>query len=69
MKKINLLIGAIASITLMSGITSCGGSGNSSLSDKAKQNVEILTGIKLLETSFSSKTKIQKATNVLLCLF
>lgn len=31
MKKINLLIGAIASITLMSGITSCGGSGNSSL--------------------------------------
>ena len=36
MKKINLLIGAIASITLMSGITSCGGSGNSSLSDKTK---------------------------------
>lgn len=64
MKKLNLLIGAMASITLMSGITSCGGSRNSSLSDKAKQNVEILTGIKLLETSFSSGTKIQKVTNV-----
>lgn len=64
MKKLNLLIGAMASITLMSGITSCGGSRNSSLSDKAKQNVEILTGIKLLETSFSSGTKIQEVTNV-----
>lgn len=63
MKKINLLLGMATSLSLIAGITSCGGKG-ASLSDKAKLNVEMLTGIKLLETSLGGVSSIQRAANV-----
>lgn len=59
MKKTNLLLGVFASLSIIAGATSCSSKGN--FTSKEKQNVEVLTGIKLLESSFGGTNAIKKA--------
>lgn len=59
MKKTNLLLGVFASLSIIAGATSCSSKAN--FTSKEKQNVEVLTGIKLLESSFGGTNAIKKA--------
>lgn len=63
MKKSHLFLGIIASLSLIAGATSCSSS-SGSFTNKEKQNVEVLTGLKLLESSFVNSGAIKKAAVV-----
>lgn len=67
MKKTKLLVGLFASVALIAGVTSCEAikgtpnGGNNNLTTQQKQNVEALTGIKLLESTLSNGNMIKRA--------
>lgn len=67
MKKTKLLVGLFASVALIAGATSCEAikgtpnGGNNNLTTQQKQNVEALTGIKLLESTLSNGNMIKRA--------
>lgn len=70
MKKTNLLVGLFGSLALIAGATSCEAlrgnpnGGNSNLTVQQKQNVEALTGIKLLESTLSNGSMIKRAAKI-----
>lgn len=70
MKKVNLLVGLFGSLALIAGATSCSsltgtiGNQDGNFTAHEKQNVEALTGIKLLESTFSANPSIKKARNI-----
>lgn len=67
MKKTKLFVGLFASVALIAGVTSCEAikgtpnGGNNNLTTQQKQNVEALTGIKLLESTLSNGNMIKRA--------
>lgn len=67
MKKTKLSVGLFASVALIAGVTSCEAikgtpnGGNNNLTTQQKQNVEALTGIKLLESTLSNGNMIKRA--------
>ena len=67
MKKTKLLVGLFASVALIAGVTSCEAikgthnGVNNNLTTQQKQNVEALTGIKLLESTLSNGNMIKRA--------
>lgn len=67
MKKTKLLVGLFASVALIAGATSCEdikstpNGGNNNLTTQQKQNVEALTGIKLLESTLNNGNMIKIA--------
>lgn len=70
MKKVNLLVSMFGSLALIAGATSCSalqgitGTNDGNFTTQEKQNVEALTGIKLLESTFGGNINVHRAAQI-----